>query len=402
MPDAITVSQLNRYLKAIFDEDKVLKNIYISGEISNFRAYSRSGHLYFTLKDEDAALKCVMFSSYAERLKFMPEDGMHIICLGHVSVYEKTGEYQLYAYDMQPLGTGSYIIAFNQLKERLDKEGLFSQSSKKDLPAFPMKIGVATSTVGDAVEDIKNISARRFPLAEIVIAPTLVQGNKAPEDIVSSIKALESYGVDVIIVGRGGGSIEDLWAFNSESVARAIYECQVPVVSAVGHETDYTICDFVSDMRAPTPSAAAELVCPDINILFNDVKSMKNKLNNIMTRKLETLQQHVSYLSNSHVLTDYEAVIDINLNKVHKLDYDISKQYSNTIDLADLHFRAIVVRLDALSPLSVLKRGYSITKKNNVIVKTVKDLHQNDNLSICMSDGIVNCVVREVENDGQQ
>ncbi len=277
--NALTVTQVNTYIKAILDENVHLKNIYIVGEISNFLHYFRSGHMYFTLKDENSQLKAVMFSSNASRLKFKPNDGMKVLCRGRISVYDKDGNYQLYVDDMQPDGIGTLAIAFEQLKEKLSKEGLFDEVYKKPVPKFPRKIGVATSDMGAAVEDIKNITKRRYPIAELVIVPTVVQGDSAPDDICKSIKILDCRDdIDVIIVGRGGGSLEDLWAFNTEQVARAVFECNTPIISAVGHETDYTICDFVSDLRAPTPSAAAELAVPDSSALFIYLYDIKKRL----------------------------------------------------------------------------------------------------------------------------
>ena len=263
--NTLTVSQVNRYIKAILDEAQPLNRIYVSGEISNFKHYRQSGHMYFTLKDNSSQLKCVMFAGNNSSLKFTPEDGMSVVCFGKVSAYERDGQYQLYVSSMQPNGLGALALAYEQLKQRLEKEGYFAPEHKKSVPKYPTKIGVATSNMGAAVEDIKNIISRRFPLAEIVICPTVVQGGDASEDIASSVKFLDTLGVDVIIVGRGGGSMEDLWAFNTMPVIQAVYDCNTPIISAVVHETDFTLCDFVADLRAPTPSAAAELAVPDIN-----------------------------------------------------------------------------------------------------------------------------------------
>ncbi len=402
MSEVISVSQLNKYIKAVFDENDILKNIYVSGEISNFKDYYRSGHYYFTLKDENAAIKCVMFSSHAQKLKFKPEDGMKVVCRGRVSVYEKSGEYQIYAEDMQPLGTGSYLIAYNQLKERLEKKGFFDESNKKPLPYFPQKIGVATSLIGDAVEDIKNISARRYPLAELVIVQTKVQGENAPNDIASSIKMLDEAGVDVIIVGRGGGSIEDLWAFNSEIVAQSIYECSTPVVSAVGHEADFTICDLVADKRAPTPSAAAEIICPDISTVYKDINTLKEKLNIYVNSKIDNLDQEVSNLSNSSVLTNCGSYVDMNLAKVDEYYNKIVRRYSDGLENCSLRYSSLVDSLEALSPLAVLKRGYTYTTKNDAIVRNSDELNIDDNISVTFHDGKIKCIVKEVDPFGNQ
>lgn len=399
--DIVSVSQLNMYIKALLDENGVLRNIYVSGEISNFKDYYRSGHLYFSLKDAGGTLKCIMFSSCAARLKFVPKDGMHVICRGRVGVYEKNGEYQLYAEDMQPAGEGAYLLAFNQLREKLEKEGLFDSALKKELPRFPRKIGVATSLSGAAVEDIKNITARRYPLAELVLAPTAVQGEAAPGEIAEALRLLDKVdGVDVIIVGRGGGSVEDLWAFNSETVARAVAGCKTPVVSAVGHETDYTICDFAADLRAPTPSAAAELVCPDSALLYRNVRAARDKLTDLVQSRLDAAQQRVLELASSRVLSDWGAFLDIRYEKLHALSENVGALYKKKLDFTALSLAAAIEKLDALSPLSVLKRGYAIAEKGGVVLKSVKALETNDEILLSLSDGRVICKVKGVlENE---
>ncbi|MCD7722376.1 MAG: exodeoxyribonuclease VII large subunit [Clostridiales bacterium] len=399
--NVVSVSQLNRYIKALLDENSVLQNVYVSGEISNFKNYYRSGHLYFTLKDEGGALKCIMFSSYASRLKFSPQDGMNVICRGRVSAYEKNGEYQLYAEDMQPSGEGAYLIAFNQLKDKLEKEGLFDSAVKKELPPFPRKIGVATSESGAAVEDIKNITKRRYPLAQLVIAPTAVQGDFAPQEIARALAALDNEDqVDVIIVGRGGGSVEDLWAFNTETVARAVYACKTPVISAVGHETDYTICDFVADLRAPTPSAAAELACPDSAQLLQDISAAKNKMINIMQSRVDSGMQRVAELAESRVLSDLGAYIDVKNEKLNSLFGDICFLYRKKLDFTALGFEALVEKLDALSPLAVLKRGFAIAEKGGKVLKSVRAIKKDDEILLLFSDGRAICNVKEVEKNG--
>ena len=313
--NALTVSQVNTYIKAILDENVHLKNIYIVGEISNFLHYFRSGHMYFTLKDDNSQLKAVMFSSNAQRLKFEPSDGRKVLCRGRISVYDKDGAYQFYVDDMQPDGIGTLAVAFEQLKDKLSKEGLFDEIYKKPIPKFPRKIGVATSDMGAAIEDIKNITKRRYPIAELVVVPTVVQGDSAPADICKSIKILDLRDdIDVIIIGRGGGSLEDLWAFNTEQVARAVFECETPIISAVGHETDYTICDFVSDLRAPTPSAAAELAVPDSATLINYFDGIKNRLLSYLHNKIDKEYQ---LLDNLLINTPLE-----NMNDFINLKYD--------------------------------------------------------------------------------
>ncbi|MGN0530568.1 MAG: exodeoxyribonuclease VII large subunit [Eubacterium sp.] len=395
--NVLTVTQVNTYIKALLDESAPLRNIYISGEISNFTHYYRTGHLYFTLKDESSQLKAVMFSSNASRLRFQAENGMKVICRGRISVYSKSGEYQLYVDDMQPDGVGALSLAFEQLKKKLSQEGLFDEVHKKPIPPFPSKIGVATSNIGAAVEDIKNITARRYPLAEIIICPTVVQGENAPADIVRSIKMLDGYnGIDVIILGRGGGSAEDLWAFNSEEVARAVFACETPIVSAVGHETDFTICDFVSDLRAPTPSAAAELVCPDINKLYSDLSVKKNALDFYIANIIETLEQDLCDITQNGAFADAESFFAAYQDNLKVLSERLNDAFSFTIDDKENKFLNASARLEALSPLSVLMRGYCVASKNGKAVKSKKDIKKDDELTLRFADGRVDISVGEV------
>lgn len=395
--NVITVSQVNTYIKALLDESAPLNNIYVSGEISNFTHYYRSGHMYFTLKDADSQLKCVMFSTAASKLRFKPENGMKIICRGRISVYEKNGEYQLYADDMQPDGVGALNLAYEQLKQKLFNEGVCDEALKKPLPVFPRKIGVATSNIGAAVEDIKNITSRRYPLAELVIAPTVVQGEAAAPDIVKSIKALDAIDdVDVIIVGRGGGSIEDLWAFNTEEVARAVVACKTPVVSAVGHESDYTICDFVADLRAPTPSAAAELCCPDINKLIEFNCFAENQLKLYINSRIESELQLIDNISENSALSDFECFITEYSDKIDAYQKDISDAYLNLLNTKMNVLAVIAGKLDALSPLAVLARGYSVASIDGRVIESVNAINEEDRISVLISDGVLNCTVNEV------
>lgn len=395
--NVLTVTQVNTYIKALLDESVPLRNIYISGEISNFTHYYRTGHLYFTLKDESSQLKAVMFSSNASRLRFQAENGMKVICRGRISVYSKSGEYQLYVDDMQPDGVGALSLAFEQLKKKLSQEGLFDEVHKKPIPPFPSKIGVATSNIGAAVEDIKNITARRYPLAEIIICPTVVQGENAPADIVRSIKMLDGFdGIDVIILGRGGGSAEDLWAFNSEEVARAVFACETPIVSAVGHETDFTICDFVSDLRAPTPSAAAELVCPDINKLYSDLSVKKNALDFYIANRIETLEQDLCDITQNGAFADAESFFMAYQDSLKVLSERLNDAFSFTIDDKGKKFLNASARLEALSPLSVLMRGYCVASKNGKAVKSKNDIKKDDELTLRFADGRVDISVGEV------
>lgn len=399
--NVISVSKLNELVKMLIEDCQPLRNIYVSGEISNFTHYYRSGHMYFTLKDEKSQIKAVMFSSYAAKLRFKPENGMKVICRGRLAVYEKNGEYQIYAEDLQPDGLGALNLAFEQLKMKLFSEGVCSDEVKKSLPLYPKKIGVATSNIGAAVEDIKNITKRRYPLAELVILPTIVQGAFASADIVKSIEFLDSMGdVDVIIVGRGGGSIEDLWAFNTEEVARAVIACQTPVVSAVGHETDYTICDFVADLRAPTPSAAAELVCPDILSLINYVDGLKKQLDYSVSSKINDESIRLDELSSSYVLADYSEVIKTFEDNVSVLMDRMNDEYQYSLETKGNTFAVLVEKLSALSPLAVLARGYSICEKNGRVVKNINEVKANDCLEVKMNGGNAVCKVLEVTENG--
>lgn len=398
--NVISVSQVNMYIKALIDESALLRSLYISGEISNFTHYYRSGHMYFTLKDEKSQIKAVMFASYAERLRFTPENGMKVICRARVSVYEKNGEYQLYAEDMQPDGLGALNLAFEQLKDKLFKEGVCSDSVKKALPLYPKKIGVATSNIGAAVEDIKNIAGRRYPLAELIIVPTIVQGASASADIVKSIQLLDSMqDVDVIIIGRGGGSIEDLWAFNTEEVARAVIACKTPVVSAVGHETDYTICDFVADLRAPTPSAAAELVCPDAAALVSYIQSLRKQLDFSVSSRLDNESIRLDELLQAEVLTDYNKIISIFENNISALSERLNDAYAYIIENKGVSFAVAAEKLNALSPLAVLARGYSICECKGNIIKSIDDIFVEDKLNIKMNGGEAVCSVIEVKTN---
>ena len=398
--NVLTVSQVNSYIKALLDEIPPIKNIYISGEISNFKHYP-SGHMYFTLKDSKSQLKCVMFSSDNYKLKFTPENGMNVICFGQIGVYERDGVYQLYARDMQPQGIGSLTVAFEQLKEKLEKEGLFSQEHKKAIPKYPKKIGVATSNMGAAVEDIKNILSRRFPLCEVVIVPTVVQGDSASPDIVKSIRFLDSMeDIDTIIVGRGGGSIEDLWAFNTEEVARAVFNCKTPIISAVGHETDFTICDFVADLRAPTPSAAAELAVPDAASELMNIGNIKLSLDSAINRHIERRQEKLETIKNNSALSDISSFFD-NLESGIEANYQrLLLSYKNILLVKENALKGAARALNALSPLEVLSRGYSIAKKNESVINSVFDLNINDEIELVLSDGRAKAKISEVKANG--
>ena len=398
MSSVLSVSQINTYLKSIIDQDYNLKNIYVSGEISNFTNHYRTGHFYFTLKDERASVKAVMFRSSAERLRFMPENGMKVLVRCNVSLYERDGVYQLYCEDMQPDGAGELMIAFEQLKEKLSKEGLFADEHKKPLPEYPKRIGVVTSPTGAAIEDIKNVLSRRYPFAEIILAGVTVQGDSAPEQIAKAIRRLNRLNCcDVIIVGRGGGSVEDLWAFNDEGVARALFESEIPVISAVGHEVDFTISDFVADMRAPTPSAAAELAVPD----YKEVLYAADKVLDGMTDKvlhlidgyqirLAAYEKTIYEKSPVRTLELYTQCVDALRDKVEGLMQRRLEFYENA-----LYYYA--GQLEATSPLKVLGRGYAMVK-NEVLepVKTASKINEGENITVIMRDGTLSCVCEKI------
>lgn len=357
----LTVSQVNFFLKSLIEGDGRLNDILVSGEVSNFTDHYRSGHLYFSLKDPKAAIKAVMFAPAARRLRFRPQDGMKVIVRGRVSVYEPSGQYQLYAEDMQPAGVGALALAYEQLKARLAEEGLFDESRKRPLPLYPERIGVVTSPSGAAVRDILQVAARRWPLAEIVFCPVLVQGEGAPAQLAAAIKALgRARACDVAIIGRGGGSLEDLWAFNDEGLARAIAGCPVPVVSAVGHETDFTICDFVADLRAPTPSAAAELCTPDILEERQRVLAFQQYFREGARDYVDALRQGVDILAQAPCLADPQGYVSACRARVDEMGRRLAQQGRAQLDKGRGALSLLAGKLDALSPLRVLARGYSV------------------------------------------
>lgn len=394
----LSVSQLNRYIKMNFDADENLANIFISGEISNFTNHYRTGHLYFTLKDDSAAVRAVMFNSSAKRLKFMPEDGMKVIARGRVSVYEASGQYQLYVDDMQPDGVGALNLAYEQLKEKLQKEGLFSELHKKPLPPYPEKVGVITSPTGAAVRDIINVLGRRFPYAEIVFCPVLVQGEGAHLQLTDAVNLFNSErAADVIIIGRGGGSIEDLWEFNDEGLARAVYNSEIPVISAVGHETDFTICDFVADMRAPTPSAAAELAVPDANELQYALSALKNRMFLNVSSGIADRRSRLEYLTSKGALKSPDEMLS---NRSQRLDTAFSKMlssYENRIGGKKVEFISAATALSKLDPMSVIMRGFAfVSDKNGKNVYSSQALAKGDKINVRFHDGSAVCEVKEI------
>ena len=385
--NAVTVTQLNKYLKDRFDEDENLNAILVKGEISNFKNHY-TGHLYFTLKDENSLIKCIMFKSYAEKLAFKPKDGMKVMIFGTVSVFERDGVYQIYAKSMMEDGIGDLHEKFEQLKAKLEKEGLFDEKHKKTIPLYPKIIGVLTSQTGAVIRDIINVSTRRNPNVYIRLLPVPVQGPGAAEQIAEKIKLMNEKNLaDVLIIGRGGGSLEDLWPFNEEIVARAIYNSELPVISAVGHETDFSISDFVADLRAPTPSASAELAVPDIDELKIKIRSYQDRYRISLKKKLEIMELRLKNVMKSKIFTDpMRRIID---NSVILDDY--IKRMENAIKKANTERKSryieIITKLDTLSPLKTLLRGYTLTEMNGNIIRKSEQLQKGDIISIKFCDG---------------
>ncbi|MBR5157753.1 MAG: exodeoxyribonuclease VII large subunit [Clostridia bacterium] len=391
----VTVTQLNNYVKRVLENNAYLKNIWIKGEISNLKQHS-SGHIYLTLKDEGSVLRAVMFRSFALSLRFLPENGMKILARGRISVYERDGQYQLYIEEMQPDGIGALHIAYEQLKNKLSEEGLFDEKFKKPIPKYPETVGVITAATGAAVRDIINVLKRRYPLAGIKLRPVTVQGETSAKEIASAISFFNEHKLaDVLIVGRGGGSIEDLWSFNEEIVARAVFASDIPIISAVGHETDFTICDFVADLRAPTPSAAAEIAVPSASSLFEKISSVKTALIYHMNHKLERNARLLERMMHSPALSSFDGLIsDLNMRLAQSekaLEQAIEiklKQKSDSMAM-------LLGKLDALSPLKVLSRGYSLaTTKDGTLLISQKQVNKGDEISVRLNDGSINCEVK--------
>ena len=419
--DYISVTALTRYIKYKIDNDMHLQNVYLKGEISNFKAHTR-GHFYFTLKDETSRINAIMFSYNASKLKFKPEDGMKVLISGKVSVFESTGNYQIYVDDMMEDGIGNLHIAFEQLKKKLESEGLFDQKYKKQIPLFPMKVGIITAPTGAAVKDILSTIKRRFPVCQTILFPCLVQGEAAKDDIVKKLDIADNYNLDVIILGRGGGSIEDLWPFNEEIVARKVFDCKTPIISGVGHQIDFTICDFVADVRAETPTGAAERAVPKLSDVIIQIDNYKVRYTNSVKSILENNKLKLKKLKDSYVLKNPLSLYEVKEQKldniidklntcinttlyVNKSKLDIIKGsiifkepsilYDNKIKKTN----HLIEKLEILNPLNSLKRGYSITKINDKCVKSIKDIKIDDNINIIIKDGEINAKVMEVKNE---
>lgn len=399
MPEnVIGVKQLNLYVRSLLEGDVRLLNISVLGEISNFKNHYSSGHWYFTLKDNDASIRCVMFRGNASKVYFDVSDGLQVIIRGRVSLYEKDGQYQFYAEEMMAAGIGDISLKFNQTKEKLEKEGLFDQSSKRAIPKFPKRIAVVTSPTGAAVRDIFNILSRRWPVADIVMCPVSVQGELAVPEMLTALNRLYNINnIDVAIIGRGGGSIEDLWAFNDEQLARKIYESPFPIISAVGHETDFTICDFVADLRAPTPSAAAELAVPDIAEVLTKIDKytsyLKNQLlsaYNLYEARFSALTENLYFKKPAEMIVDkrYE-LLDRTLENLKNNIFQINKNKEN-------EFLNSVAHLDGLSPLKTLSRGFATVSNKDKNIKSVKDIKKGEIINIRLSDGEADCEVKNI------
>lgn len=391
---AVNVKQLNLYVKSLLESDTRLAAISVCGELSNFKNHYSSGHLYFVLKDDDAAIRCVMFRSSAARLSFEPQDGMAVVIKGRVSLYEKDGQYQFYAEQMMPLGQGDLALEFNRVKQKLQNEGLFDAANKRPLVRFPKRIAVITSDTGAAVRDIINILSNRYPICQVVLCPVNVQGEFAVRDMIDALNRVYSLdGIDTIIIGRGGGSAEDLQAFNDETLARKIYESPIPVISAVGHETDFTICDFVADVRASTPSHAAELATPDkveilnrINLLRQKAESTVGSKLNIASLKLDTLRAKRCLSSPVYFVEEREQKIDLLRDK-------LNVKISSIVETAQKRLAINLSSLDALSPTKTLLRGFSVVAKDNEVIKSVSQIEKGDAVIVTFSDGTAECVV---------
>ncbi len=415
----LTITAITKYLKYRFDSDENLRLVYLKGEISNFKSHS-TGHYYFSLKDETSKINAIMFSTNAKKLPFTPTEGMKVLVSGRISVYESTGNYQIYVDEMIEDGVGNLYIAFEQLKEKLSKEGLFDSKYKKAIPSIPRKIGIVTAPTGAAIRDILSTIKRRFPICETYLFPCLVQGENAASDIVKKIEQANTFDLDVLIVGRGGGSIEDLWSFNEEIVARAIFASHIPIISGVGHEIDWTISDYVADLRAPTPTGAAELVVPNIADLLKHIKQMGIRANEAIFNKINISKLYLDSLKSSYVIKNPMIMYDNKKQKLDNMYEKIKKIMSLKLERMNNRLNNIkrsyiltnpqnmyinnqkelyqlVEKLELLNPLGVLKRGYTLAYHDNKIVKGITNLKVNDLLDIRFNDGIVNVRVNEIK-----
>ena len=401
--EVLSITQINEYIRSVIDHDGLLSGVAVRGEISNYKLYP-SGHHYFTLKDENSALKCVMFKGNAVRLRFRPENGMKVIAMGRISVYPRDGAYQLYCTAMAMDGIGDLHAAFEQLKAKLGAQGLFDPAHKKPLPQYPSVIGIITSSAGAAVHDMLRILSKRYPLTQVRLLPVRVQGVEAPAEIAAAIRYANYHKLaDVLIVGRGGGSIEDLWAFNDEGVAHAIYESQIPIISAVGHEPDVTISDYVADLRAATPSNAAELVVPDRDALLQAVDSMSAAMATALKRQIQTSRRHLDMLAQSNCLQSPEAYLRQRSDALQSMRNRLVAAQEKIVHFHRQRFISHAAKLDAMSPLKVISRGYSLAQTDNgALLRSVRQVQPGDCITISLSDGKIDAAVSQVKEIGYE
>jgi len=393
----VSVTQLTQYIKLLLDRDEILSQVCVRGELSNFKAHS-SGHLYFTLKDEGAVISCVMFRSDAMKLRFRPESGMKVILYGRVSLFPKSGQYQIYVTNMQPDGVGALAVAFEQLKRRLHEEGLFDPAHKKSLPRYPRRVALVTSPTGAAVRDMIRILGHRWPMAEVLVCPVRVQGEGAAQEIADMLDYVDKHQLaDVIITGRGGGSMEDLWAFNEEIVARAIWRCDIPVISAVGHEPDVTISDYVADVRAATPSNAAELAVRDSEAFQNALHQLQVRMEQAQLQKINRLRQRLDTLSKSRVMRQPDAYLQQQQLYLEMLRQRLEHSGEVLLVKNRQRFERTAAKLDALSPLKVLGRGYAMVTREDCVIRETAQLTPGDAITVSLSDGTAQCTVNTVQ-----
>ena len=416
----LTVTQINRYIKYKFDTDDNLNRVYIKGEISNFKNHS-SGHFYFTIKDESSRILAVMFKNNAMKIDFKPQDGDKVLVVGRISVYEANGNYQIYVDEMSIDGIGNLYLEFEKLKKKLELEGLFDEKYKKPIPKFPKKIGIITATTGAAIRDMITTINRRYRLVDIYIFPCLVQGEGAKEDIVYNLNRAQEYDLDVILLGRGGGSIEDLWAFNEEIVARAIFDSKIPIISGVGHEIDFTISDFVSDLRAPTPTAAAELAVPNTIDLINNIKQYDIRIGKSILNLINTHKQKLDSIRSSYILKNPKSIYEVKAQKIDNLvdklnliitnkinentnifinlNKELNININKILDNKNNKFINLISKLETLNPLNTIKRGYTITTSNDKCINSVKDIKLGSTITTKLEDGSIISEVKKVEEE---
>lgn len=397
-PGALTVTQLNEYIKQILDHDTRLTDVYLKGEISNFKNHYSTGHYYFTLKDEGSMIRAIMFRSSAAKLAFLPEDGMKVIAHGRISAFVRDGQYQIYCDSMEPDGVGALYIAFEQLKRKLEAEGLFDPARKKPIPKIPSRVGIITSATGAAIRDMINVCGRRFPFATLVLYPSLVQGPDAPPQLIDGVRYFNNAGnVDVIIIGRGGGSIEDLWAFNNEELAREIAASGIPVISAVGHETDFTICDFVADRRAPTPSAAAELAVPETGELKRKIEHIIVREAAVVSAMIAARREKLSYFAATRALTNPMSFIDDKKMQTAMASERLTHLAEQMLNTKKASMQNLCAKLSAMDPLAVLARGYSaVYDRKGSVIKSITDVQPGDKISVETGDGKIDATVDSV------